>query len=133
MRRKKKILVVDDDEVLLDVTKALLEDERFEIITQSEGQGVLDLVSRLQPDLVLLDINMPVVAGDTLALLLRSRRDTNHVRIVFYSSNDEDSLRERVSTCGVQGYICKGDITDLRTKVARYLNVSCSEAERVPS
>lgn len=131
MQMKKKILVVDDDEVLLDVTKALLEDEQFEIITQREGIGVMNLVSQLRPDLVLLDINMPVLAGDTLAMLLRSSKDTSHTRIVFYSSNDEDSLRESVSTCGVQGYICKGDIANLRGKVVQYLNLSCTEEEQI--
>lgn len=121
MRILKKILVVDDDEVLLDVTKELLADERYEIITHHEGFGVINLVSRLQPDLVLLDINMPVLSGDHLALLLRANVDTGHIRIVFYSSNDEDSLRESVLNCGVHGYICKGDPASLRNKVDQYL------------
>lgn len=123
MRIKKRILLVDDDEMLLDVTKALLENERFEIITQHEGLGVINLVSRLQPDLVLLDINMPVLSGDHLAMLLRANVDTSHIRIVFYSSNDEDSLRESVSACGVHGYICKGDILNLSKKVDQYLSL----------
>jgi len=120
---KKTILIVDDDEMLLDVTKELLRDDCFEIITQHEGIGVLNLVSQLQPDLVLLDINMPLLSGDALAMLLRENADTRHIRIVFYSSNDEDSLRESVSACGVHGYICKGDILSLRTKVDQYLRL----------
>jgi len=120
---KKTILIVDDDEMLLDITKELLKDDRFEIITQHEGVGVMNLVSQLQPDLVLLDINMPLLSGDSLALLLRANVHTRHTRIVFYSSNDEDSLRESVSACGVHGYICKGDILSLRTKVDQYLRL----------
>lgn len=130
MRIKKRILLVDDDEVLLDVTKALLENERYEIITQHEGLGVINLVSQLQPDLVPLDINMPVLSGDHLAMLLRVNVDTSHIRIVFYSSNDEDSLRESVSTCGVHGYICKGDILNLNKKVDQYLSLPLSDRHR---
>ncbi len=123
MQIKKRILVVDDDEIFLDVTKALLEDEQLEIITRSEGDGVMNLVGQLQPDLVLLDINMPVLAGDALAKLLRSRRDTCHIRIVFHSSNDEYSLRESVAACGVHGYICKGDFVNLRKKIDYFLSL----------
>jgi CheY-like chemotaxis protein len=122
MQNKKRILVVDDDEMLLDITKQLLQNEYYEIITHHEGKGVMNLVIQVQPDLVLLDINMPVLSGDTLAMLLRANTDTRHIRIVFYSSNDEDSLRECVSTCGVHGYICKGDILNLRNKVDQYLS-----------
>jgi CheY-like chemotaxis protein len=123
VRIKKRILLVDDDEVLLDVMKALLENERYGIITQHEGLGVINLVSQHQPDLVLLDINMPVLSGDHLAMLLRANVDTSHIRIVFYSSNDEDSLRESVSACGVHGCIFKGDILNLHEKVDQYLSV----------
>ena len=125
MDAKKKILVVDDDEILLDVTKELLADEKYEIITHREGIGVLNLVSQLQPDLVLLDINMPFLPGDALAMHMKAVSDMDHVRIVFYSSNDEDSLRESVSACGVHGYICKGDIANLRNHVDRFLHTSC--------
>jgi CheY-like chemotaxis protein len=117
-----KILVVDDNEMLLDVTKQILAHARYEVRTHHGGLGLVNLVSRFQPDLVLLDINMPEVSGDDLALLLRAHGDTSGVRIVFYSSNDEDSLRRSVSACGVHGYICKGDIANLRTKVVQYLS-----------
>ncbi len=120
---------MDDDEVLLDVTKELLADERYEIIIHNEGLGAINLVSRIQPDLVLLDINMPALSGDRLAMLLRATADTGHIRIVFYSSNDEDSLRESVSACGVHGYICKGDIINLRKKVDHYLSLPFCEGQ----
>lgn len=126
MHSKKKILVVDDDELILSVTKDLLADERYEIMTHLEGFGVMHLVNLFQPDLVLLDINMPALSGEHLAMMLRSNTyvDMGQIRIVFYSSNDEDSLRESVSTYGAHGYICKGDIANLRNKVDQYLRVS---------
>jgi CheY-like chemotaxis protein len=117
----KKILIVDDNEMLLDIAKQLLAHERYEIITHPGGAEVIDLVSRFQPDLVLLDINMPELPGDALAMLLRAKEETRHIRIVFYSSNDENSLKKSVSACGVQGYICKGEVSTLRSKIDEYL------------
>jgi two-component system OmpR family response regulator len=124
--KKKKILLVDDDEMHLYTTKELLQDEHCEVITHKSnyGIGVTNLVRELQPDLILLDVNMPGLSGDKLAKLLRDSDDTNHVPIVFYSSNDEDSLREIVSTCDVRGYICKGDPVELRRKVDHYLSMA---------
>jgi two-component system OmpR family response regulator len=127
---KKTILVVDDDELHLELARVLLEDDRVEVLTHHNGYGVPERVKALQPDLVLVDINMPGLSGDRLARLLRDSDDTNHVPIVFYSSNDEDSLREIVSTCDVRGYICKGNPAELRSKVNRYLDADKRENKR---
>lgn len=120
-RIKKKILIIDDDEKHLITTKALLEEEGYEVITNYGWFGTTNVVREIQPDLVLLDINMPALSGDKLSSLLLSNDKTKNVPIVFYSSNDEDSLRKDVSKYGVKGYICKGNICELKKKVASYL------------
>ena len=123
MLNKKTVLVVDDDEMHLYTTKELLQDERIEVHTHKNGFGVTNLLRELQPDLVLLDINMPALSGDSLAALLRANDSTNRVPIVFHSSNDEDSLRKIAITHGARGYICKGDVAGLRNKVNHYLSL----------
>ena len=114
MVRKKTILVVDDDELLLAVTRELLQDEHTDVVTHRNGAGVANRVSLLRPDLVLLDINMPSLTGETVSLLLKSDEVTRDVPIVFYSGNDEDGLRDSATAYGARGYICKGDIFGLR-------------------
>ncbi len=111
--------------MLLDVTKELLADRKYEIITHHGVCGVLNTVQRFRPDLVLLDINMPILSGETLSMMLRAGKNGGKTRIVFYSSNDEDSLRESVSAYGVHGYICKGDIANLRHQVEGFLRMPC--------
>lgn len=123
MLNKKKVLVVDDDEMHLYTTKELLDDDRIEVLTHKNGFGVTNLVRELQPDLVLLDINMPALSGDSLAALLHANAGTAAIPIVFHSSNDEDSLRKIVATYGARGYICKGDVAGLRNKVNHYLSL----------
>ncbi len=127
---KKKILVVDDDEMHLQIARELIQDDQFEVITHLNGFGVMDRVKTLHPDLVLIDINMPGLSGDRLAVMFRSGDETSHIPIVFYSSNDENALREIVSTCDVKGYICKGDHGNLRKKVAEFLSASAKDAHR---
>ncbi len=118
---KKKVLVVDDDDVHLYTTRELLQEEQCEVITHKNGFGVTNLVNMVQPDLILLDINMPGLSGDNLAALLRNNDRTRATKVIFYSSNDEASLRESVTRHGVADYICKGNIADLRSKIRRHL------------
>ncbi|MDI6727593.1 MAG: response regulator [Thermodesulfovibrionales bacterium] len=121
-RTKKKILVIDDDEGHLVTTKELLEDAGYEVITHYNWFGSTNAIKNLKPDLVLLDINMPALPGDELSVILRSNSKIKDVPIVFYSSNDEDSLRKAASEYGVRGYICKGDVCNMRRKIAVYLS-----------
>lgn len=120
---RKKILIIDDDERHLIATKEILEDEGYNVVVQNWFYGITNLVAKIQPDLLLLDVNMPGLSGEMLSTLLLANNRTKEVPIVFYSSNDEDSLRNSVQKYGVAGYICKGDIADLRKKVVKYLNV----------
>lgn len=120
--QKKTILVIDDDEKLLMSTKEILENDGYKVFTHKLGFGATSTIKLVKPDLVLLDVNMPGLSGDSVAGLLNSYEATKNVPIVFYSSNDEDILRRAVSVHKVRGYISKGDIFDLRKKVQHYLN-----------
>ncbi|MDA8091353.1 MAG: response regulator [Nitrospiraceae bacterium] len=120
--QKKKILVIDDDEQLLMATKDLLENWGYKVFTHKRGFGSTAAIDLIKPDLVLLDMNMPGLPGDRLAGLLGNFEATKNVPIVFYSSNDEDTLRKAVSEYKVKGYIPKGDIYELQRKVRQYVN-----------
>ncbi|MDA8086353.1 MAG: response regulator [Nitrospiraceae bacterium] len=120
--QKKTILMIDDDENLLMATKELLENWGYKVYTHRRGFGSTAAIDLVKPDLVLLDINMPALPGDRLAGLIKSFEATKNVPIVFYSSNDEDALREAVAMHKVRGYIPKGDIYELKTRLRQYLN-----------
>ena len=122
MRARKRILIIDDDESHIYSTKGLLEAEGYEMFVQSMPLGTTNLVKQLAPDLVLLDVNMPGLSGDRLALILRGNADTKSVPILLYSSNDEDVLRKTVRDQGLDGYICKGSPAELRSKIKRCLS-----------
>lgn len=120
MREKgKKILVIDDDGRHLLAVKEILEMLGHDVYTYDKPFGSTQLAVTLNPDLILLDINMPGLSGDTLSKVIRSH---TKAPIVFHSSNDEDSLRQLARLHNVRGYICKGDLYGLREKVAQYLS-----------
>ncbi|MDA8077329.1 MAG: response regulator [Nitrospiraceae bacterium] len=118
------ILLIDDDANYLTATRDLLETQGYTVETYNQAFGATALIQKMRPNLVLLDINMPGLSGENLARLLRLNDNTRHIPIVFHSSNDEDSLRIAVSRYRVTGYICKGNLFELRQKVAYYLRRS---------
>jgi len=120
----KKILVIDDDKKHLVAVKEILENEGHDVYMHDQAFGSTALAKTLNANLILLDINMPGLSGDALAKVMRAHSDIRAIPIVFYSSNDEDSLRQLVKIHQVKGYICKGDIFNLKEKVAHYLGSS---------
>jgi CheY-like chemotaxis protein len=115
------VLVIDDDPQHLSATHDILSAVGYRVLTQQRPFGVTNLILRHKPDLVLLDVNMPGLSGDALAMLLRDNPQCAAIPIVFHSSNDEDSLRHLARRYGARGYICKGSPHDLRRKVASFV------------
>jgi CheY-like chemotaxis protein len=120
----KRILIVDDDQAHLFSTRDILLAEGYEVFTHTHGFGVTNRARELKPNLILLDVNMPGLSGEKLAELMKANYTTRELPIVFYSSNDEDSLRQAVKRYGAKGYISKGSVTALRARVAQYLVTS---------
>jgi PleD family two-component response regulator len=128
--KRKKVMIIDDNEEVLQVTRDLLEHEGYDVVTHQHGFGATSAIRANRPDLVLLDINMPALSGENLAPLIHANRHTERVPIIFYSSNDEDALLDSVKRLGVADYICKGNISELRVKVRRYAGRDGAANER---
>lgn len=123
MTEKKKITVIDDDEAHLVSTRGILENFGYDVSVHVGGLGATNFIREREPDLVLLDVNMPGLSGDRLATIIRGQERTKRVPIVLYSSNDEDVLRMRVRELGLDGYIAKGNPVTLCRRVAAILEL----------
>ncbi len=124
-KTNKRILIIDDDHNHSMAAKEILENEGYRVSTHDQALGSSALVRETKPDLVLLDINMPAHSGDKLPQKMCTNTNSCEIPILFYSSNDEDSLRRAVSrnrSSQVKGYICKGNPHELRRKVAYWLS-----------
>ncbi len=85
-----KILIVDDEERLLTLYSAILRKEGYEVLATPDARKACDLAGSAQPDLILLDLMMPVDGVDTFGLLAEHPR-TKHIPVIFLTSLVQES------------------------------------------
>jgi len=104
----KNILLVDDDEIHLSTTESLLKDE-YEIFMVKSGKEALEFLSKGQiiPDLILLDILMPEMDGWVVFDKINDIAALKFTPIMFYTSLDEESAREKAYELGAFDYVTK--------------------------
>jgi len=101
------VLVVDDDPIILEVTRERLEGAGYVVHCREEALGTSQWTAEFQPDIVLLDVNMPALTGPDLAQLMRKRRATKDIAIILYSSVESTELQAKVRATGAVGAIQK--------------------------
>lgn len=80
---KKKIMVVDDEENLIELVKAILETEGFDVITAYNGKECLEKLKTAKPDLILLDMMMPGMSGRETCENIRKDPKTKNLKVAF--------------------------------------------------
>ena len=106
-RRRIKVMVVDDDEIVLEVTRDRLETAGYEVTVRSSALGTTGAIMRERPDFVLLDVAMPGLPGDELARLLGERDLRPRPKIILHSGSSRSKLVELADQCGAVGVIEK--------------------------
>ena len=101
------VLVVDDDPIVLEVVKERLESVGYEVHVREEALGTSQWTAEFHPDIILLDVNMPALAGTDLAQLLKKRRATKDVAIILHSSLESAELQGKLRAAGAVGAIQK--------------------------
>lgn len=105
--RRPRVLVVDDDPDIRLICATNLRLDGFDVIEAADGQEGLDCVYGADPDLVLLDICMPVLDGFGLAAAVRHTERTRHVPLVFLTGEATREVEERAYAIGAAGYFTK--------------------------
>jgi two-component system cell cycle response regulator DivK len=104
---KGKILVIEDNEQNLYLIRYILEDCDYEVLSALDGKEGIDLAASILPDLILLDIQLPVMDGYAVARNLRRNPDLANTPIVAVTSYAMSGDREKVMEAGCNGYIEK--------------------------
>ncbi|MFE7193085.1 response regulator [Kitasatospora sp. NPDC057541] len=123
-----RVLVVDDSEVIRQLIRVNLELEGFEVVTAADGAECLEVVRRVKPDVVTLDVMMPRLDGLRTAARLRAAPGTRLLPIAIVSACTPADL-DRGESVGVDGYLGKPfDPADLVALVRRLVELGRGDA-----
>ncbi|MBA7650142.1 Response regulator ArlR [subsurface metagenome] len=123
-----RILVVDDEPDLVSTVQCRLKWYRCEVITAANGKEGLEKAISEKPDLILLDLNMPVMNGHEMLERLRNHPDLKDTPVIMLTALCEAQDIATVSSYGISDYITKPfDFTELMGKIANALEIKSFE------
>lgn len=113
-----KILVVDDEQDLVSTVVYRLRFAQCAVVTAADGQEALDKAAAERPDLILLDMNMPVMNGQEVLRRLRADPGLKDTPVIMLTARSSPEDVASASACGIADYVTKPfDFAELMEKV----------------
>jgi CheY-like chemotaxis protein len=107
MKRRPKVLVVDDDPISLEVTRTRLNKAGYDVVVREDALGTSTAIAQEEPEIVLLDVGMPGISGEALAKLITDNPKRSHISVIFHSARSAPELDALAEKCRVLGAIPK--------------------------
>jgi CheY-like chemotaxis protein len=105
--RPQKILMADDNEIILKILRNILESESYHVITAENGLEALRLALQERPDLIVTDLLMPRMDGIALIKKLKSQLATRYIPIIMLTAKDEVDSEVKGIDAGADDYLTK--------------------------
>ena len=124
MTPAKRVLLVEDFEDSRFSLSRLLEIEGYEVLEAGDGAQAVDIAINSKPDLILMDLSLPVIDGLSATKQIRENAAMNSVPIIALSGHDLVEFQMKAKAAGCTDYVTKPvDFTVLMTVLAKYLPV----------
>jgi len=119
---KTKILIVDDEPDLVQTLRDRLEMNGYSIITAGDGKEGLEKAVQEKPDIVLLDVIMPIMDGFEMLEALRKDPEIKYCAVIMLTARSQRQDIVRAKTCGIEDYIVKPfNLSELIEKIENVL------------
>jgi len=120
MAEAKKILIVDDEQQLALAVKIRLQSRGYQVVTAGDGKQALEAIEKEHPDLVILDILMPVMDGYSCIREMNSRFGRGKIPVIVLTARDR--MKDLFDLEGIEDYVVKPfDHEDLLARIDRAL------------
>ncbi|MDB5182402.1 MAG: hypothetical protein JWO47_186 [Candidatus Saccharibacteria bacterium] len=106
-----KIAIVEDDSAISQMYSIKFETEGYEVQSAENGKLGLELIEKMHPDIVLLDLMMPEMNGDEVLVALRKTDWGKDIKVIILTNMGEQEAPEILKTLNVSAFIVKADMT----------------------
>lgn len=114
-------MICDDDEGILDMLGIVLEDIGYHTIQVQNSLNIYDSIAKEHPDLILLDLWMPVLSGDQVLKSLRNNPETKQLPVIIISASQDG--KKIADDAGANDFMAKPfDLDYLLVKIQQYVN-----------
>ena len=103
----KKILIVDDEPDILRAAQVRLISFGYEVITKTDGKDIMGFVKTSMPDLILLDLRLPVMGGDEICLRLKKDDALKKIPVIMFTASTDIRMSNKIKEIGANGYLIK--------------------------
>ena len=122
---KKLVLAVEDDAFLASIHKNKMAKEGFEIFVAGNGREALEFLKTRKPDIILLDLIMPVMDGFETLKEIKANPETKDLKVVVLSNLSQEEDKQRVMDMGALDYVVKANVSfrEIVEKVKAYIEI----------
>ena len=121
---KPKILVVEDEKLNIKLFKMILQSQQYEIVIAENGKKGVELAKEILPDVILMDIMMPVMNGFEATKIIKADNTTKNIPIIVISALNDSDSRYQLLEAGADEFINKPiDKRELLVRVKNLLKV----------
>lgn len=106
-----KIAIIEDDQAISQMYRMKFEAEGYDVETAENGQLGLQLIEHMRPNIVLLDLMMPVMTGEEMLTRLRQLPWGKDLKVIILTNRGEQEIPPEVRKLGVTALILKADMT----------------------
>lgn len=106
-----KIAIIEDDQAISQMYRIKFEAEGYTVETADNGKLGLELIEQMRPNIILLDLMMPVMTGEEMLALLRQTEWGKDMKVIILTNRGEQEIPAQVKELGVTAIILKADMT----------------------